>query len=99
MRIVFISNPAFVGISPFPTGKKKEHRSALFTLLQWPFARPQQVSQLSDNFSNNTRANGTAAFADCEAQTFVHCDWVDQGNNHFDVVAWHYHLNAFWQLN
>gem|GEM_PF-3545825 len=78
--------------------KKKSTGVLFFTVLQWPFARPQQVSQLSDNFSNNTRANGTATFADCEAQTFVHCDWVDQGNNHFDVVAWHDHFNAFWQL-
>ena len=41
----------------------------------------QILSLLRDNFSNNARANGTAAFADCEAQTFVHCDWMDQGNH------------------
>ncbi|MER2046410.1 MAG: hypothetical protein ABS943_21585, partial [Pantoea agglomerans] len=62
MRIVFISNPPFAGLWRFQS-KKKEHQSALFTVLQWPFTRPQQISQLCDNFSNNTRANGTATFA------------------------------------
>ncbi len=30
---------------------------------------------LAQNFSNNARANGTAAFTDCETQTVVHRDW------------------------
>ncbi len=47
----------------------------------------RQMSAIAENFSNNARANGTAAFTDCETQTVVHRDRVDQGNNHFDVVA------------
>ncbi len=39
--------------------------------------------QLAQNFCYNARANGTAAFTDCETQTVVHRDRVDQGNNHF----------------
>ncbi len=93
----FYFKPTLSRVIP-DVGQKKRAPKCSFFMLQWPFARPQQISQLSDNFSNNTRANGTAAFADCEAQTFVHSDWVDQGNNHFDVVAWHNHFNAFWQL-
>ena len=34
--------------------------------------------QLAENFSNHARANGTATFTDCETQTVVHRDWVDQ---------------------
>ena len=43
--------------------------------------------QLAENFSNHARANGTATFTDCETQTVVHRDWVDQSHNHLDVVA------------
>jgi hypothetical protein len=67
-------------------------------MMPFPCALRQILSRLSDNFSNNARTNGTAAFADCEAQTFIHGDRVNQGNNHFDVVARHYHLYAFRQF-
>ncbi|SFL06409.1 hypothetical protein SAMN05518863_11924, partial [Candidatus Pantoea symbiotica] len=67
--------------------------------MPFPCALRQMLSQLSDNISNNTRTNSTAAFTDCETQTLIHSDWLDQSNGHFYVVAWHYHLNAFWQLN
>ncbi|SPW32011.1 Uncharacterised protein [Edwardsiella tarda] len=64
-----------------------------------PFLVSLPDYRLLDNFSNNARTNGTAAFADCEAQTVVHGDRVDQGNNHLDVVARHYHLYAFRQFD
>jgi hypothetical protein len=35
---------------------------------------------ISNDFGNNTRANGTTAFTDREAQTFFHRDRVDQVN-------------------
>src|SRR5690606_25676802 len=41
----------------------------------------------------------TTTFTDSKTQTVFHRDWVNQGNNHFDVVAWHYHFYAFWQFN
>src|SRR5471032_2609859 len=53
---------------------------------------------LLDDFSYNASTNGTAAFTNSEAQTVFHCDGFDQGNNHFDVVAWHNHFNAFRQF-
>ncbi len=64
-----------------------------------PFFVSKNYSRLSDNFSNNTSAYSTAAFTDCETQTVVHRDWVNQGYNHVHVVAWHYHLYAFWQFD
>src|SRR5690606_7812207 len=51
-----------------------------------------------DNLGNHAGANGTAAFADSEAQTFFHGDRSDQGNNQLDVVARHDHLHAFGQF-
>ncbi|OVE54244.1 hypothetical protein SQ56_27900, partial [Klebsiella variicola] len=38
-----------------------------------------EANELAQNFSYNARANGTAAFTDCETQTVVHRDRVDQG--------------------
>src|SRR5471030_1093176 len=61
------------------------------------FAKDHTV--LSDNFGNHAGANGTAAFANSETQAVIHGDWRNQVNNHLDVVAWHYHFNAFWQFN
>ncbi|CAI9001995.1 Anti restriction protein [Pseudomonas sp. IT-P218] len=56
------------------------------------------MRRLLDDFSYNASTNGTAAFTDSEAQTVFHCDGFDQGNSHLNVVTWHYHFNAFWQL-
>src|SRR5471032_2717025 len=53
---------------------------------------------LSDDFGYDASADGTTAFTDSETQTIFHCDGFDQGDNHFDVVAWHYHFNAFRQF-
>ncbi|WP_204372950.1 hypothetical protein, partial [Pantoea vagans] len=60
MRIVFISNLRLVWIR-WPeqaSDIKKEHRSALFCS---GGPKATWLTQLSDNFSNNARANGTAA--------------------------------------
>src|SRR5690554_5772740 len=51
-----------------------------------------------DNLGNHAGANGTAAFADSEAQTFFHGDRSDQGNNQLDVVARHDHFHTFGQF-
>src|SRR5690606_29051136 len=50
------------------------------------------------NLGNHAGANGTAAFADSEAQTFFHGDRSDQGNNQLDVVARHDHFHTFGQF-
>src|SRR5512139_946065 len=49
--------------------------------------------------SDNPCADGTAAFANCEAQTLVHGDRSDQLHAQRNVVARHHHLRAFRQLN
>ena len=56
-------------------------------MMPFTACRVKLYQRLSDNFSNNTCANGTAAFTDCETQTVVHRDWVDQGDFHVHVVA------------
>src|SRR5690606_15307971 len=52
---------------------------------------------LLDNFCHNASADGTAAFADGEAQTFFHGDRGDQLDGDRHVVARHDHLGAFRQ--
>src|SRR5471030_1077053 len=71
---------------------KKGCRSTLFHIAL-------NYQRLSDNFSNNASTYGTATFTDCETQTVIHRDWVNQGNNHVHVIARHYHLYAFWQFD
>src|SRR5690606_33342561 len=51
------------------------------------------------DFSNNASANGTAAFADSEAQTFFHRDRSDQRNVHRHVITWQNHFFVCWQLD
>ena len=51
------------------------------------------------DLSYNACAYGTAAFTDSETLAFFHSDWGDQFNFHFNVVAWHAHFSAFWQLD
>src|SRR5690606_8867907 len=58
----------------------------------------QFTRYLFENLRNDASTYGAATFTDRKAQTFVHRNRVDQGDNHLDVVAWHYHLNTFWQL-
>src|SRR3990167_6844616 len=54
---------------------------------------------LGNDLSNHTRTHGTTAFADREAQAFFHGNGVDQFHSDRDVVAWHHHFFAFWQLD
>ena len=61
-------------------------------------ARKIHYNDLLDDFSYDASADGTTAFADSETQTVFHRDGFDQGNSHLNVVTWHYHFNAFWQL-
>ena len=51
-----------------------------------------------EGLSNDAGADGTTAFADCKAQTFVHRDRRNQLHGHLHVVARHHHLRAFRQL-
>src|SRR5690606_7698353 len=53
---------------------------------------------LSDGLGNHAGTNGTATFANREAQTVFHGDRSDQGDNQFHVVARHNHFHAFGQL-
>lgn len=50
--------------------------------------------KLINNFSNNDHLNGTAAFTDCETQTYIHLDRVNSISGLFNVVAQHYNFNA-----
>ncbi|CAI8784004.1 Anti restriction protein [Pseudomonas brassicacearum] len=61
-------------------------------------ARKRHYNCLLDDFSYDASADGTTAFTDSETQTVFHRDGLDQGNSHLNVVTWHYHFNAFWQL-
>src|ERR1700722_17675791 len=56
------------------------------------------MSFLLENLRHHTRADGTAAFANGEAQALFHRDRVNQAHHHFDVVARHHHLHALGQL-
>src|SRR6185312_17281550 len=33
-----------------------------------------------------------------KSYTTFHRYWCNQCHDHLDIVTWHYHLNAFWQL-
>ena len=54
---------------------------------------------LGDDLGNHAGADGTAAFADCEAQTFFHRDRSDQLDGDRHVVAWHDHFFVCRQLD
>ena len=59
-------------------------------------ARALAIRQvLLDDFGDLARTYGAAAFTDCETQTLVACYGGDQLNLDFNVVAGHYHFNAF----
>jgi hypothetical protein len=44
--------------------------------------------------ADNPRTDSPSAFANCEAKTWVHCDWCNQLNSNSHVVAWHNHFSA-----
>src|SRR5699024_2157744 len=54
---------------------------------------------LLDDLGDAAGANGAGAFADSETQALVHCDRLDQGDGHVDVIAGHDHLGALRQLH
>src|SRR3954451_9686626 len=58
--------------------------------LRWPPPTGLLLGDLGDP----ARADGAAAFADGEAQTFLHGDGLDQLELHLGVVARHDHLGA-----
>ena len=64
-----------------------------------PFSSLYITNRLGDYASYNTSTYGTATFTDSETQAVVHCDRSNQGNNHLNVVARHYHLYAFRQFD
>src|SRR5678816_1100373 len=65
---------------------------------QRPFL-DQQEPELLENFGYDACANGSSAFADCEAKSLVHRDRRDQLDRHLNVVARHHHLHPLRQLN
>src|ERR1700741_154451 len=54
---------------------------------------------LAQDLGYDARADGTAAFTDCETQAFFHRDRGDQLDGDGDVVAWHNHFLVRWQLD
>ena len=60
---------------------------------------PYGADHLLDDLGNTTGADGTATFADCEAEALVHGDGLDELNGHLAVVARHNHLGAFGELH
>src|SRR5690606_3452034 len=56
------------------------------------------TDQLLNDFGYNASTNSTTTFTDSKTQTVFHRNRVNQGNNHFNVVAWHNHFNTFRQL-
>lgn len=54
---------------------------------------------LGENLQNLTCTYRTATLADCETQTFVECNRVDQLNGDRYVVARHHHIYAFGKSN
>ncbi len=53
---------------------------------------------LLEDFGHLTCTYGTATFADSEAETFLHCNLVEEGNFQRYVIAWHYHLYVLRKL-
>jgi len=58
-----------------------------------------EIGASGDDLGNHTGADGFAAFADGEAQTFFHRNRVDQLDRDRHVVSRHHHLFAFRQLD
>src|SRR5690554_1070487 len=76
-------------------------RPPLCQLSYWP--APKQLSALTienllDDFGDYPSTYGTATFTNREAQTILHSNRSNQGNNHLHVITRHYHLNTFRQF-
>ena len=50
---------------------------------------------LLNDLGDDAGTDRSAALTDREAETFFDCNGLDTLNRHRDVVAGHYHLNAF----
>src|SRR6266700_7040375 len=59
----------------------------------------RETALLFDNRGNDTRADGTATFADSEAKPLVHRDRSDQIDRHRNVVARHDHFGPGGQFH
>src|SRR6266566_3142805 len=60
---------------------------------------PRPASLLLQDLCYYACTYRSAAFSDCEAETFVHCDRSYELDRHLDVVSWHHHLHTFRQLH
>ncbi len=58
-----------------------------------------RILLLLDDFSHLTSTYGTATFADGEAETFLHCDFSEEGNFEGYVITRHYHFHVFRKLH
>src|SRR6266571_955933 len=57
------------------------------------------LGDFAQDLGDDTSADGTAAFANCETQAFFHRDRVDQLDGDRHVIAWHDHFFVRWQLD
>jgi hypothetical protein len=57
------------------------------------FSAPLSLELLED-LCYTTCADGTSTFADSEAETFFHRDWLDESHSHRCVIARHNHFGA-----
>src|ERR1700724_154240 len=57
------------------------------------------ATTLLDHLGCHTRADRAAALPDGEAHLFFDSNRGDELDLHGDVVAWHHHLGALWQLD
>jgi hypothetical protein len=58
---------------------------------------PPALSRLLLDLCNATCTYCAATFADCEAESFFHRDWLDESYCHLSVIARHNHFGAFWK--
>ena len=83
----------FLSSSPLhPNTKKAGTPTDLFILLCY-------LKRLFNNLCYNTGTYCVTTFTDSETKTFVHCNRVNQGCCHSDVITRHYHFCAFFKFN
>jgi hypothetical protein len=57
----------------------------------------QFISWLLLDLCNATSTYCAATFADSEAESFFHSDWLDESYCHLSVIARHNHFGSFWK--
>src|SRR5262249_27009422 len=92
------------GLEPPAYGFGGRRSTNLATLLHssWPSrvsTRGPPIPSLLNNTCDDAGTDGSAAFADGEAQLLLHRDRHDQLDLDGDVVARHHHLGAFGKLH